>query len=64
MGCVVVDGVVDDEDVENSTNFWLIDGDLVRSEIRLDGNENGTKAVTERIPPDRRMDVKRPVMAK
>lgn len=64
MGCAVMDGVVDDEDVEKSANFLLMDVDLVRSEIRLDDNGNGTKAAAERIPPERRMEVKRPVMAK
>ena len=51
MGCAVMDGVVDDEDVEKSANFLLMDVDLARSEIRLDDNGNGTKAAAERIPP-------------
>ena len=67
---VVVDGVVDDKDVENSANWWLMlrdcDDDLavqvVRGEKGLGDNE--TKAATERIPPDRRIEPKRPVMAK
>ena len=41
-----------------------MDDDLVleRGEVGL--GDNDTKAVTERTPPDRRMDPKRPVMAK
>ena len=66
VGCVVVDAVVVDEDVENRANFWVMVGDLVRSAMRLDDDDigNGIKAVAERIPPDRRTEVKRPVMAK